>query len=140
MTPAIYQEWKQHQSLFAKKWLRCMIAKKKMITGINLTDSEIKQLRENIEEFDTSSNKVKAMLKDVHLLEAALATDCVVISSDETVRHLFSDLSQQLVSVKGIAWVNPTKVLESTIDWLENGANVESLRQLGHVENDDRSK
>jgi superfamily I DNA and RNA helicase len=105
-----------------------------------LTDSEIKQLRENIEEFDTSSNKVKAMLKDVHLLEAALATDCVVISSDETVRHLFSDLSQQLVSVKGIAWVNPTKVLESTIDWLENGANVESLRQLGHVENDDRSK
>lgn len=62
MTPAIYQEWNQHQSLFAKKWLRCMIAKKKMITGVNLTKGEIKQLHDKIDEFDTSSNKVKAML------------------------------------------------------------------------------
>ncbi len=129
MTPAIFQEWNKHQSLFAKKWLRCMIAKKKMVTGVDLTENEKKQIRENIEEFDTSSNKVKAMLKDVHLLEAALATDCVVVSSDEKVRHLFSDLSQQLVSVKRVAWVNPINSLEMTIDWLENGANIESPRQ-----------
>jgi hypothetical protein len=34
MTPAISQEWNKHQSLFAKKWLRHLIAK--MVTGVNL--------------------------------------------------------------------------------------------------------
>ena len=140
MTPAISQEWNKHQSLFAKKWLRNMIAKKKRVTGVNLTDNEKKQLHDNIEELGASRNKVNAMLKDVHLLEAALATDYLVISSDEKVRELFNDLSQPVVSLKKIAWVNPTHTDEKTIEWLENGANVEKPRQLGQLKKDDISK
>ncbi len=130
VTPAISEEWNKHQSLFAKKWLRNMIAKKKMVIGVNLTDGEKKQLHDNIEEFGKSTNQVNAMIKDVHLLEAALATDGIVISSDEKVRELFNDLSEPVVSLKQITWVNPTHPDEQTIEWLENGANVEKARQL----------
>lgn len=140
MTPDISQEWNKHQSLFAKKWLRNMIAKKKMVTGVTLTNDEKKQLCNNIDELGNSPNQVKAMLKDVHLLEAALATDCVVISLDEKVRKLFNELSQKIGSLKQIAWVNPTNTDEQTTEWLDNGAEVEKHRQLGHEKTDEISK
>jgi len=128
MTPAISEEWSKHQSLFAKKWLRQMIAKKKRVIGVNLTDCEKKQLHDNIENSGKSPSQQNAMLKDVHLLEAALATDNIVISSDEKVRELFNDLSEPVVSLKQVAWVNPTHTDKQMIEWLENGANTETHR------------
>ena len=38
MTPAIRDEWDKHQSPFARKWRRSMMARKKL----NLSDSKLK--------------------------------------------------------------------------------------------------
>lgn len=145
MTPAIYEEWNKHQTKFAKAWLGQMIAKKKL-GRVTIADSTSSQLRDAIDAIQNSGSTPsqvkaeKAMLKDVHLLEAALTTDGRVASADETVRRLFSDLSQQVASVQQIMWVNPTHPDEKVIDWLEEGARVENQRLLGYLEEDLKSR
>jgi hypothetical protein len=71
------------------------------------------------------------MLKDIHLIEAALLTDKFVISMDETVRHCFREIAQTVSILKPITWVNPYIDEENSIIWLKNGAIAEKERQLG---------
>jgi hypothetical protein len=139
MTPDISKEWQKHQTKFAKIWLRQMIAKKKL-SHVTIADSTSSQLRAAIQESGQTPSQVKAMLKDVHLLEAALATDKMVASADETVRKLFSHLAGQVASVKQIMWVNPSHSEEAVIDWLKNGARVENPRLLSYPEEDLKSR
>ena len=61
--------------------------------------------------------------KDVHLIEAAFATDQLVTSKDESARGgVFKDASDGVVELKQIVWVNPTCDNEEPIEWLRNGA------------------
>ena len=74
------------------------------------------------------------LLKDFHLIEAALQTDKTVISVDETVRLCFHTVAQRVHILKHIIWVNPCKDDELCIEWLHNGAESEQKRLLGHEE------
>ena len=49
------------------------------------------------------------MLKDCLLIEAALATDKIVISLDEKVRRYFNQASVTVKNLKVILWINPEK-------------------------------
>jgi hypothetical protein len=71
------------------------------------------------------------MLKDCHLVEAALDADQIVISLDDKVRFHFQTISQTIQEISLIVWVNPDKPEEGTIAWLEAGAEPEKHRQLG---------
>ncbi len=71
------------------------------------------------------------MLKDFHLLEAALVTDRTVIALDEIVRALFGTACQTMGQIKSVVWVNPDKAEEQPLVWLEEGAEPEPHRQLG---------
>ena len=71
------------------------------------------------------------MLKDFHLIEAALTTDQTVIALDEVVRALFGTVCQTMGQLKTIVWVNPDKAEEQAAEWLEAGAEPERQRQLG---------
>lgn len=71
------------------------------------------------------------MLKDFHLLGAALETDQIIISLDETIRGLFKGASQQVGEIRNIIWVNPDRTaVEHPIPWLQNGAPPEPHRRL----------
>ena len=72
------------------------------------------------------------MLKDIHLVEAALETDKTVISMDETARLCFHEVAQKIAVFKQIVWVNPSKDDELCIEWLQNGAEREKERLLGY--------
>jgi len=88
-------------------------------------------LHEKIEATATQEIDINAMLKDFHLLGAALATDKTIISLDETVRELFARATQQVGEIRGIIWVNPDRTTEEQpIAWLRNGAPPEAHRQL----------
>ncbi len=76
-------------------------------------------------------NKLAAMRKDLHLIEAALATDLTVVARDDEVRGLFAKASGRVSELKDIVWVNPDKADESPLTWLKNGAKAESRRKLG---------
>jgi hypothetical protein len=70
-----------------------------------------------------------AMLKDVHLLEAALATDKRIISNDDRARNSF----RPIPDVRLVLWVNPSRPEEKAVEWLNSGAGIESYRRLGHA-------
>ena len=128
MTEKINNEWKNHQSRFARRWRVSMDARKK----INRIDPpEDEELQAKVTTTTNNTDEIEAIQKDFHLLQAALATDQTVISLDETVRQLFKQASQQVGEIRNIIWVNPDRTAEEQpIAWLQNGAPPEPHRQL----------
>ncbi len=128
MTHKISDEWRQHQSRFARRWRLSMDARKK-VDRIILPDNL--ELKDKITNTTDNENDIDAMLKDFHLIEAALETDKTIISLDETVRTLYAQVSQQVGEIRDIIWVNPERIAEEQpIPWLKTGAPSESHRQL----------
>ncbi|MCY3551725.1 MAG: hypothetical protein OXH39_14790 [Candidatus Poribacteria bacterium] len=127
MTPELSEEWDAHQSNFAARWLKSMIARKRFDY---ITPPQDTALSNKIDT-TTKERDIEALRKDFHLLQAALATDQTIISLDETVRRLFKRASQQVGEIRNIIWVNPDRTTEEQpITWLQNGAPPESHRQL----------
>ncbi len=63
------------------------------------------------------------MLKDLRLIEAAIATDKIVISLDDnTARKFFIRAASQVNELKNIVWVPDKIAQEKLIEWLKNGA------------------
>lgn len=89
------------------------------------------QLREKISQAATRTRDREAMLKDTHLLEAAIATDQIVVSLDETVRVLFIEAAGRIGEIRRICWANPDKSEEECINWLQGRTKNERQRQLG---------
>src|ERR1700742_1873333 len=104
MTAAMVEEWNQHQSRFARAWRVSMVARRKLhIIDVPSDD----QLRENTSRAAARTRNREAMLKDTHLLEAAIATDQIVVSLDETVRTLFVEVANKIGEIKRVCWANP---------------------------------
>ncbi len=127
MTDAIADEWDQHQSNFARGWRRQMVAKKKL-DRINAPPNRI--LRNKIERAGLTENKQAAMIKDVHLIEAAGESDKTIISLDETVRACFREIAASVGELRNIVWANPTERKDAVLEWLEDGAKPERKRTL----------
>ncbi len=128
-TEAVRAEWDKHQSLFTRKWLASMFAQKQ-VCKIDAPAND--QLLGNIERHAISEKKRDAMLKDTHLVEAALQADKIVISMDEKVRQAFGEVTYKIRPLALIAWVNPCVSDEMVIDWLQRGAPLEKERLLGY--------
>jgi hypothetical protein len=138
MTSEIRNEWDKHQSRFALEWRKNMVAKRKLIP---LKDLPLDQmLWKELEDSATTDKHRQQIVKDICLLEAALATDKIVISLDDnTARKYFSQAAQQIQSLqdslKDIIWVNPDHVeQEQPIAWLTKGAPYEENRTLGQYQ------
>jgi hypothetical protein len=69
----------------------------------------------------------EAILKDAHLIEAALSADRIVASLDETARTLF-----QTTELNVVTWVNPVSERARIKAWLEEGAPPVDEWKLGH--------
>lgn len=130
MTPDIRDEWNKHNSRFAREWLRRMIAKKKLVPLV--ADIETSRILWGRVEKLTNNDKQRAeMLKDLCLLEAAIATDKTVISlDDKTARKFFAKAAAEGVLLEDIVWVNPDKLEEKPIAWLEKGASPDKAKLL----------
>lgn len=128
MTRTISDEWKNHQSRFARRWLVSMKARRKIV---KIDPSKDTTLREIIKNTTHDENKIDVLLKDIHLLEAAMKTDNIIISLDETVRKLLANVAKSVGEIRDIIWVNPERTEEEIpIKWLEDGAPPESYRKL----------
>jgi len=76
-------------------------------------------------------NQRVAVEKDLHLIEAARATEETVASRDSTVRQLLCNAATRVTELKTIVWVNPDEPAEEPIAWLKAGAKRERKRMLG---------
>lgn len=129
MTLEIRAEWEKHQSRYAFRWIANMKARKKLYvppeTVFNST------LRDQIDKIAKTDKSRAAMLKDIHLIEAALSTDKIVFSLDDIVRKLFKAIAAQVILLNQVMWSNPGKPDETCKNWLENGALHDKRRYLG---------
>ena len=128
MTEKISNEWKGHQSRFARRWRVSMDARKKVDRIDSLEDNT---LRDKIVTTTSDADEIAVMQKDFHLLEAALVTDQTIISLDQTVRELFAQASKRVGEIRHLIWVNLDQTEKAdSIAWLQNGAPPEEHRRL----------
>jgi len=118
MTRAIGEEWKMHQSRFARKWLLSMEAHRKVR---RFTQTSRLEMRERIMKAIPDKNNRDAMLKDVHLLEAALSADKIIASTDQEARTLFTKSAGVSKAAKNVVWLDPGKEGEKVLDRLKKG-------------------
>ena len=116
MTRELTGEWDRHESLFAARWRAEMRSRKKIV---DIRDVENEDIRNQVQ----MSN---AVLKDLHLVEAALATDKIVVSLDD---RAHGDL--RVEATRDIIWVNAVKEGGHAVYWLRNGAPVVEAWKLG---------
>ncbi len=103
------------------------MARKKQIILKEVTNAD---LRARIDALSLDKQTLDIIRKDVHLVEAALETDHIIISRDETARELFQEASEEIGGLKRIVWINPTHEEEHVKDWLNKGAKLERSRQF----------
>jgi len=127
-TASVREEWDRHQSLFARRWRVSMNARRKVAI---LIAPENANLRKRIAASAAGQREQQALMKDVHLIEAALAGDSIVVSRDEEIRDLFKLASDTVGELRAVAWVNPGADAERPVAWVEDGAIPERTRLLG---------
>lgn len=121
------EEFKTDRPAYARTWL-VNIARAGRLERIR-DDIRLPAVRKRIEKLPESEN----MLKDVHLIEAALHTDNRIASCDEKSRKLYALYGKKLSGkIDAIVWVNPDEPSENAPDWLTSGAPADSSRQLGN--------
>ncbi|MCC6394460.1 MAG: hypothetical protein IT167_27945 [Bryobacterales bacterium] len=105
MTPKLRQEWNKHQSLFATKWRASMIARKKMVP---IQDSGDVTLLIEVQDAAESGAGRREMTKDIHLMEAALATDHIVVTIERDSFARFERIKAKVPRLAGVQVFNPT--------------------------------
>jgi hypothetical protein len=128
MTPEIGDEWRRHQSSFARRWRRRMTARKKVDLHEPPTDDA---LADRLRRLAFTDKERETMSKDMLLIHAALAADQRIVALDDTARRLFSHAAFDVAALRTLAWVNPERIEEKLLDWLQDGAPAEAKRTLG---------
>ena len=104
MCPLLFAEWKNHHSVFAKRWLSSMIAKKQ-IQFVKPNSNTKEHIEEHI-----LDEKIKAIsVKDAHLIDAALHVDKIIASNDDNARNAFITISGNYKCINEIVWFNAIK-------------------------------
>jgi hypothetical protein len=128
MTPKLKQEWNRHISRYASRWLVQMQDRRRIYLG---KGDAYASLPEQIQSCGARPAQKEAMLKDAHLIAAAVETDRRVVSMDETARGLFRKHSDTLERLRDVVWVNPAREEDTPIEWLKAGAPPDEDRMLG---------
>lgn len=118
MTEAIRDEWRCHQSTYSRKWLTRMYGRRQVHHASVKDDRDLRARLANV----TPDAQRSIAERDVHLIEAAMATDRAVSSGDERARSVFRAASKHLPELNSIVWVNPARCLPRVLAWLRDGA------------------
>jgi len=87
-----------------------------------IREPEREALRSQLKQLGLTESQWKAVARDIPLIEAALATDRVVVSCDDTARNSFHGLASRCPELSSVAWVNPSEDPENVLRWLAEGA------------------
>jgi len=129
LTNELANEWEKHESKYSKMWRFAMKSKRKIF--VSGSGSRIDLFSEIAPYADTKKFRM-ALMKDIYLLQAALQSDRIILSTDDNAKSFYNNVAFNVKHIADIMWVNPLVDFEDTITWLENGAPSESKRCLGH--------
>jgi hypothetical protein len=121
-------EWRRHEREFARGWRARMVARGR---AVFIQDAPDDEFRDRLSAVAPSAPARRAIEKDAHLVEAACATDRIVISLDNVVRDLFRQICPLVADLREILWADPSREEEDVTEWLRRGARIEKKRKLG---------
>jgi hypothetical protein len=126
LTSELRREWNDHCSPFALRWWATMESRR-MVERVE----EKRDIRPDISSSARSSSTRKAMLKDAHLIGAAMATDNVIASRDDRAHTQFSEIASKVKGLGKVAWVPIDEDDGDALRWLRAGARAEPRFRLG---------
>jgi hypothetical protein len=140
MTSEIDREWQynaltirnkadERRSRFLVDWLFAMERKEGKVLRPHITRNQ--GLRTKVNRMGLPQASRQAIIEDLHLVEAASASDSVVISRDDTVHRLLRSITGNCPEIRKIVWCNPVTVGDEGVQWLKDGARVIKVWQLG---------
>jgi hypothetical protein len=89
-----------------------------------------RDLRRKINRIGLDQNDRRELIADIHLIEAAAATDKTILSRDDAARRILSIAVLHLPDLGPIVWCNPVTEHPGVIDWLKAGARTVRAWQL----------
>jgi hypothetical protein len=129
VTDVILEEWEKHQSYFASTWETSMEQHRKRL---DTTPAFSDDLRARIAATAPGEGERAILQKDMHLIEAALAADMVVVSLDITARYHFAHAAESVTELRELVWISPVQMSQCALRaWLEDGATPEEPMKLG---------
>ena len=98
-------EWYTHASKFARDWKTAMAQRGKLERVEDVEDVEV---RRKLPGAELTDEEQAALDKDLHLLEAALRADRVVVSLDARMKRIANKASKVARKLRGLRFVDPT--------------------------------
>jgi len=125
---------KKNASKYFKEWFLIMLWKRRYedVNGheiLKLRSQIIASIYEYYNTLEDQQATIAIVCKDVHLLEAALATDKFVISNDNKCRNQLSCLmgiNTEKLGLANLIWVNSD---DNLVTWFRNGAKVKEISE-----------
>ena len=112
------EEWNLHQSPASLTWRTRMAERRRFrFVPVQGTDSPVWKAIEPV----INVNQRELVVKDVFLVEMAVATDERVVSCDRRVRDALREAKLCPPAVARVHWVSPRHD-DGVVDWLKNGA------------------
>jgi PAS domain-containing protein len=134
LTPALKEEYHRRRSPFLRRWRRWMHGPKKLVMRHVLANQN---LRRRVLRSVPPRCDPEEVLKDMPLIEAALAADGTIVSCDRPARDAFGGAAREVRELREIVWVNPADVGEEALTaWLEEGAPPRDEWTLGYSPDD----
>lgn len=134
LSPALSEQWKRHQSKFAKRWLTQMYAVRKVVAHEPPACNEILA---DIRAFHAiTQSEIAAVEKDIHLIAAALVSDRAVLSWDHRVAMAIRKVCVDKTtvtsrSVSHVLWIDPIADKDALHAWLSENGPAQPSWQLG---------
>lgn len=126
-TPSMKTEWDNHASRYSLNWLRLMQSRRRLL---DIDEAET-GLAGAIGNLPVLAAEQRIMLKDCHLLEAALAGEKRIVSKDEAAYFHFYHASATVSQLRKIMWASPMRPKDECAVWLAAGAKPEAKRRIG---------
>jgi len=130
VSEALNIEWENHRSKYIVQWRSAMQKRGKVIRIVATERPSLRQLI--LDEHIQSASHQEAAKKDFHLIEAAIETDWIVLSLDDTIRGIFAVCCDRDDHLASVIWVHPDD--GTVLGWLEDGAMPDDDKRLAKYE------
>ena len=112
------EDWQRHESAFARRWRVQMASRRKIVNASAEDDVGLEQA---IGEGAPSSKAATQLMKDIHLVVAALQTDRVILTLDDRARKGFEALAGTYRGLNRLRWLDPSREHDEIQTWLKGG-------------------
>ena len=124
-------EWSKHASRHAISWLASMHSKNR-VKIVKIAPKEkalLQHIRTNVPK--TDANILPSMEKDIHLFCAAMMTDRIIISLNDSEALKFKKYAS-IKKINNIHWINPVKKAD-IVKWIEKGLPYEDHHRIDAI-------